>query len=167
MRRTDARLHRSTRTAAGRRFLTVALGLALILSLAVLLAAPDADATTAIAKREKVQCTACHDKPGSKLLTDEGLYYEVTGSVEGYRQVEGAFGQCTWCHVKEPGSEELTERGRELSEVVRDMEGLQHWILDSHPEAIREALDRANGHDAAGAEGDGEADEGSGEDDGD
>lgn len=120
---------------------------ALVALAAVLAAGPggDAGATNAIAKREGQVCTACHDKPGSKLLTDEGLYYEVTGSLEGYREVESAFGRCTYCHSREPGSEKLTGEGEKLAGVVEDMEGLQEWVVDSHPESIRKAIAAAEG----------------------
>lgn len=115
------------------------------LAASLLLPVGDADATVAIAKRETLACTACHDKPGSKLLTDEGLYYEVTGSLKGYKEVEGAFGKCTYCHVTEPGAEKLTVPGERLLGVVEDMEDLQEWVVESHPEAIRQAIEAAEG----------------------
>jgi len=122
----------------------IAVCVALALATALLWSG-NAEATNAIAKREKLVCTACHDKPGSKLLTDEGLYYEVVGSLKGYREVEGAFGQCTYCHDKRPGAEKLTPEGARLMGVVEDMEGLQDWVVKSHPEAIREAIEAAEG----------------------
>jgi len=124
---------------------TIPILLALAVAALAALAAGDAAATHAIAKRENLQCTACHDKPGSKLLTDRGLYYEVTGSLEGYRRLEGAFGRCTTCHERAPGSGKLTAVGDKLTGVVEDMEELQEWVLESHPEEIRRAIEAAKG----------------------
>ena len=53
-------------------------------------------ASNEIAKMENnMVCTSCHDKPGSKLLTDEGKYYELMGTLEGFTDVETVFGKCT------------------------------------------------------------------------
>lgn len=123
----------------------IAVCVALAMAAALLWSGGNAEATNAIAKRENLVCTVCHDKPGSKLLTDQGLYYEVVGSLKGYREVEGAFGQCTYCHDRRPGAEKLTPEGARLMGVVEDMEGLQDWVVKSHPEAIREAIEAAEG----------------------
>ena len=82
-----------------------------------------------------VACTVCHDKPGSKLLTDKGKYYEATGSFEGYDEVKTAFASCTECHVKRPGSAEMTEKGKKFSELVEDMDGLRQWVEKEHPKS--------------------------------
>jgi len=109
----------------------LALTLAMVLSWA--LGGGQAQASNQIAKRENLDCTVCHDKPGSKLLTDGGKYYEEMRTLHGYDEVVSAFSQCTSCHVKKPGSKELTERGERYSWVVKDMEGLRQWLKENHP----------------------------------
>jgi hypothetical protein len=101
--------------------------------------AGDAAATKAIAEAEGgLTCTVCHDKPGSKLYTDEGKYYEAMGTLDGYDEVIDAFSACTTCHVRKPGSEKLTRQGREFSRVIRDMEELKEWVLSEHPPVVEE-----------------------------
>lgn len=92
-------------------------------------------ATEALAKKESLQCTACHDKPGSKLLTDKGKYYESMRSLGGYDELKSTFGACTSCHVSRPGSKKLTRQGRQFRDLVRDMEGLRAWMKQHHPVA--------------------------------
>jgi hypothetical protein len=91
-------------------------------------------ATDEIAEQQDLKCTACHDKLGSKLLTDKGIYFENTRTLEGYDQVKGTFGKCTTCHVRKPGSTKLTKKGKELAEVVGSMEELRAWLDEHHPE---------------------------------
>ena len=78
-------------------------------------------------------CTTCHDKPGSKLLTDQGMYYELTRNLDDYEKIESAFGRCTHCHSRKPGSKELTDKGKAMLEAVGDMEELRVWVRESHP----------------------------------
>lgn len=107
-----------------------------ILLLAIVLTAAlgsgPALASNEIAEREGLTCTVCHDKPGSRLLTDQGKYYEAMGTLDGYHQVV-AFAQCTGCHVRKPGSHKLTATGKRFAEAVRDMEGLRKWLEENHP----------------------------------
>ena len=89
-------------------------------------------ATDEIAKENDLKCAACHDKAGSKLLTDKGLYFEATGSLEGYDELTESFGQCTQCHVRKPGSTKLTKTGNQVAEVVDDMGELREWLKKGH-----------------------------------
>ena len=88
-----------------------------------------------IAKETDQRCTVCHDKPGSKLLTDKGLYFESTGSLEGFDQLASSFGKCTSCHARKPGSEKLTAEGKKMAELVDTMAELKEWVAKNHPEA--------------------------------
>jgi|GEM_PF-1956865 len=92
-------------------------------------------ASNEIARQEGQLCTACHDKPGSKLLTDEGKYFELMRTLEGYEEVTTTFGDCTSCHVREPGSHSLTEDGERFADLVGDMEGLRRLLVREHPVA--------------------------------
>lgn len=107
---------------------------AVLAALALLYVAggPQAQASNEIAKRENLQCTVCHDKPGSKLLTAKGLYYQQIGSLKGYDGVV-AFGDCVTCHDRRPGSKKLTPTGRRFLSVVKDMKGLRLWLQQNHP----------------------------------
>lgn len=111
----------------------VATAAALALGLAGLFAATLASGTEAIGKQEKLECTACHDKPGSKRLTDRGKYYETLRTLDGWADLESTFGACTHCHVSKPGSMKLTREGQRFREVVRDMAGLGEWMKQRHP----------------------------------
>ena len=86
-----------------------------------------------IAKRENLSCAVCHDKPGSKLLTDQGKYYETMSTLAGYDELKATFGACTSCHVTKPGSQKLTAKGKEFGAMVQDMEGLGVWMKEHHP----------------------------------
>lgn len=59
-------------------------------------------ASNAVAKAEAAACTTCHDKPGSKLLTSKGKYYELKRTLEGHDQLIAAFGPCTNCQCASP-----------------------------------------------------------------
>jgi len=107
--------------------------LAIAATLAVLLTADPSAASNAIAKAQDKVCTTCHDKPGSKLLTDEGRYFELTRSLEGYDELEAEFGRCTSCHVRKPGNTKLTKTGRRYQRLMTDMEGIRDFVLDRHP----------------------------------
>ena len=65
-------------------------------------------------KQEGLSCTVCHDKPGSKLLTDQGKYYETMRTLAGFDELKATFGACTSCHVTKPGSKKLTAKGKEF-----------------------------------------------------
>lgn len=97
-----------------------------------LLVGPPADASNAIAEREQMQCTGCHDKPGSRLLTDEGKYYEAVGTLDGFADVAAVFGECTSCHVTKPGSLQLTTTGKRFRRLVGDMDGLRELLESEH-----------------------------------
>ena len=117
-------------------FLRVALpGLTLgLLAFAAILTASEAMASEAIAEAEGgIACTVCHDKPGSRLYTDQGKYYEATGSLVGFDEVVQAFRACTTCHVKKPGSEKFTPQGRRFLGIMRDMTELRDWAMKAHP----------------------------------
>lgn len=86
-----------------------------------------------IAKETGRSCTACHDKPGSKLLTDVGKYYETTHTLDGYDSLKQSFGRCTTCHVRKPGSTKLTKKGKQFAELVKDMDSLRQWLKEGHP----------------------------------
>ncbi|MCB1033896.1 MAG: hypothetical protein KDD47_08700 [Acidobacteria bacterium] len=111
------------------------LGFALMAAaaLAVLWIAPPGTATPEIAESLDMNCTACHDKPGSKLLTDQGKYFETMGTLNGYDDIVSAFGKCTNCHVRKPGSTKLTRQGKVLARAVGDMEELREWVRAQHP----------------------------------
>ena len=101
--------------------------------LAALMVAGAALASEKIGKSTGKDCTYCHDKPGSKLLTDRGMYYQTVSSLEGFDAVQATFGKCTTCHVRRPGSHKLTKKGRALADLAHDMGGLQKWVKDGHP----------------------------------
>lgn len=109
--------------------------LAASLLLAALFAGSPARGTNRIAREWGLACTVCHDKPGSKLLTDKGKYFELMRSLDGYAQIKADFGSCTACHVRRPGSHRLTKKGRELASAIRDMKGLRALVMKEHPVA--------------------------------
>ncbi len=89
--------------------------------------------TQTLAKDTALACGSCHDKPGSKLLTDKGKYYELMRTTQGFDQLKATFGACTSCHVAKPGSQRLTRRGQAFQLMVIDMEGLREWMQVHHP----------------------------------
>ena len=99
----------------------------------VLLAMPAALATDQIAKDTGLKCTACHDKAGSRLLTDQGKYFESMGTLDGFDDLSATFGKCTTCHVRKPGSNKLTKQGKRFADVVGGMDELREWLDESHP----------------------------------
>lgn len=110
------------------------LALVLAIAAALVLSSIPASSTPAIGETEGLTCTACHDKPGSKLLTDKGKYYELMGSLEGFEELEKAFSSCTDCHVKKPGSKKLTRQGKKFNSSIKNMEGLREWLKTAHPQ---------------------------------
>lgn len=114
-------MHRFPRTA----LLLAAAGLAL--------AAVPARASEKLAGDTGLRCTSCHDKPGSKLLTDRGKYFEMKRTVDGFDAIQSSFGRCTSCHVRRPGSTKLTKKGLKMAEMVHDMAELQQWLKERHP----------------------------------
>lgn len=100
---------------------------------AILLTVEPTVASNNIARTEELACTSCHDKPGSKLLTDRGKYYEAMGTVEGYEALTERFSRCTSCHVRKPGSPKMTQTGRKYQWMLQDMNGLREWLMDQHP----------------------------------
>ena len=100
-------------------------------------------------------CTVCHDKPGSKRYTDKGVYYEATGSLDGYDAIIKAFRACTTCHSKKPGAAKLTTRGRRFENLMRDMTDLRDWAMKAHPdlslESPAKAGDTGNAGDTEGS----------------
>lgn len=111
----------------------IAIAAAATLGLAALFAATLASGTEALGKQEGLECTACHDKPGSKLLTDQGKYYETLRTLDGFAELKATFGKCTTCHVSKPGSLKLTKEGKRFQEMVEDMTGLGEWMKEHHP----------------------------------
>ena len=104
------------------------------LAMTSLLLVPGAGrASEKIATETGKSCTTCHDKPGSKLLTDSGKYYEAMKSLEGYDAVKTSFGRCTTCHDRKPGSKKLTRKGKDFAGLVIDMPGLSQWMKEGHP----------------------------------
>jgi len=97
--------------------------------------AADIYASNEIARETGLVCTTCHDKPGSKLLTDKGKYYELMGSLDGFDEIGEAYGSCTACHVKKPGSKKLTAEGKRLARAIADMDALRALVLEQHPAA--------------------------------
>jgi len=111
----------------------IVLAATVTLGLAALFTATLASGTEALGKSEGLECTACHDKPGSKLLTDQGKYYETLRTLDGYAELKSTFGKCTNCHVAKPGSKKLTKEGKRFQEMVKDMAGLGEWMKEHHP----------------------------------
>ena len=109
--------------------------LGLLVAAALLLAPGAAQASKKLATETGLKCTACHDKPGSRLLTDQGKYFETTRSMEGYAQLKENFEKCTLCHVRKPGSAQLTEKGQHFAGLVKDMKSLKVWLEQNHPKA--------------------------------
>jgi hypothetical protein len=102
-----------------------------------------ASGTEKVGKQEGVSCTVCHDKPGSKLLTDQGKYYETMRTLAGFEELKATFGACTSCHVTKPGSQKLTAKGKEFRDMVQDMEGLGAWMQEHHPKPATAAGEAA------------------------
>lgn len=111
---------------------TLPAALALLLAAAWLSPGPT-EASKKLAAETSLSCTTCHDKPGSRQLTDAGKYYEFSRSMEGFDQLKESFGKCTLCHVRKPGSNRLTTRGQEFARLVKDMTGLKEWVRQNHP----------------------------------
>ena len=113
--------------------LWIALTLPAALTAWALAPAGTALASNRIATETGLVCTACYDKPGSKLLTDRGKYYELMGDLEGFDGIALAYGKCTTCHVKKPGSKKLTAEGKRLARAIENMDALRELVLKEHP----------------------------------
>ena len=94
------------------------------------------DASNAIAEKTGIACTVCHDKPGSKLMTDKGKYWEAVGTLDGFDEIQERLAECTDCHVKKPGSKKLTETGKRYQWIIQDMDGLKSWLMERHPATL-------------------------------
>jgi hypothetical protein len=115
-----------------------------VIVLAVAAASP-ALASKAIAEAEDLVCTSCHDKPGSKLLTDRGKYYEHMGSLDGFDDLSAEVGRCTHCHQRKPGSEKLTPAGRRYRWLFGDMKGIRDILMGDHPPPAGQVEDKPEG----------------------
>ncbi len=121
----------------GRRILTIQ-GCILI-ACAFALAAPTG-ASEAIAEQEALDCMTCHpDEEDHLLLTDQGHYYQLAGTLEGFEVVLEQFGSCTYCHVREAGSSEMTREGQRFQWMMQDMVGLRAWLEERHPRPASES----------------------------
>ncbi len=98
-----------------------------------LLFAGSAFATEDLAESSGLACTACHDKEGSKRLNDQGKYFELMRSMDGYADLEASFGKCTFCHRRKPGSKKLTRAGKGFANALDNMEALVEWVKVRHP----------------------------------
>jgi cytochrome c2 len=107
--------------------------IATLAAVALVITAASSFASEKIGRDTGKECVACHDKPGSKLLTDRGKYFEVMHTLDGYDQVKASFGQCTSCHVRKPGSKKLTRKGQQMASMARDMSALREWVQQNHP----------------------------------
>jgi cytochrome c553 len=115
--------------------------IALAVGLLLAVAPPfEVNADQDLAEKTGEVCTVCHDKPGSKLLTDKGKYYEAMETFEGYDDVLAIFGECTHCHVRKPGSTKLTLAGRKFSEAIENLEAFQEFLKANHPSTLAEDL---------------------------
>lgn len=113
-----------------------ALAMTVIAAVAVLTAASAAAlATEELARETATTCTACHDKPGSRLLTDRGKYFELMRTTDGFERVIENFGRCTYCHKSKPGSIRLTREGKRFEQMLGDMDALKAWLDAHHPKA--------------------------------
>ena len=135
--------------------LWIALSLLAALAAWSLAPAGSALASNRIATQTGLACTVCHDKPGSKLLTDRGKYYELMGDLEGFDQIALAYGKCTTCHVKKAGSKKLTAEGKRLARAIENMDALRELVLKEHPtlppaESVGPAEHRASDSGTAG-----------------
>ncbi len=125
-----------------------------------LLPAGRALATEELGRTEDLTCTVCHDKPGSKLLTDKGKYYELMRSMDGFADLETSFGQCTFCHRRKPGSKKLTRAGKGFAAVLGGMEALVEWVQEHHPGWPEGSSETTGGADAVEQPADAAADRG-------
>lgn len=104
----------------------------MILAAASVSAGAGVHASPEYSKKEKLDCAVCHVKQGSKKLTDKGKYYEALHTLDGYDRLINKFGNCLHCHKNKPGSKKLTEAGKRVREVVKDMRGLFEWLKEGH-----------------------------------
>lgn len=106
---------------------------------------PPAFASEEIAKTENLKCTECHSDAKSGDLIDPGHYYQYMRTLDGCESVIERFGRCTYCHLAEPGSMQLTREGHRFRWMMEDMQGLRAWLEENHPrpQETEEADDKA------------------------
>ena len=75
------------------------------------------------------------DRQMQSLATQEGAA-ETYMSAELKTVIKGAFGECTACHSRKPGSKDLTPYGQRLSWLARDMQELRTSVLTQPPEGL-------------------------------
>ena len=92
-----------------------------------------ASASEDIAAREELECSVCHEDPDGQRLTDQGRYYGVMETLEGYQEVVDRFGSCNYCHTADVGSNNLTREGFRFRWMMEDMKGLRAWLDENHP----------------------------------
>lgn len=107
-----------------------------------------------VAESEGLECAVCHPQcdDDAVLLTDQGHYYQLMGTLEGYELVLERFGECTYCHVAEAGTASLTREGLRFQWMMEDMAGLRQWLEDTHPQRPEETAEEPG---ESGADGDG------------
>jgi hypothetical protein len=106
--------------------------------LLVLIATGMATGSEEIAEQQELECTVCHGDNEGSLLTDQGRYFQYLGTLEGFEQVIEKFGHCSYCHVREAESVELTREGFRFRWMMEDMEGLKDWLEENHPKPADE-----------------------------
>lgn len=111
---------------------SVSLLFAAVLVLALLPTGPTSATETIAAAEGGLECALCHDGEEAASLGDRGKYYEAVRTLEGFEELEERFQECTYCHVQEPGSLELTEKGRRYHWMMEDMEGIREWLMERH-----------------------------------
>ncbi len=112
----------------------IVIGACLLCSLSIVLLLPvTTGASEDIASQEELDCPVCHQDPEGELLTDQGRYYGLMRTLEGYRQVVDQFGGCGYCHVPDVGSNDFTREGLRFRWMMEDMKGLRAWLEENHP----------------------------------
>lgn len=113
-------------------------------------------ATEEFAQAESLDCSHCHVDSEPTRLTDPGRYYQFMETLDGYDKVLERFGRCTFCHVDEAGSLEMTNDGRRFRWMMADMKGLQAWLEAEHPGGEDLAAEETPGESEAASQDDGE-----------
>ena len=99
-----------------------------------LVPAGSTEGTEEVAAAESVECAVCHVEDEQSLLTDQGRYFQYLGTLDGFEAVIDRFGSCSYCHVQEADSVELTREGVRFRWMMEDMEGLKAWLEENHPQ---------------------------------
>lgn len=107
---------------------------AVLLALLAAVASP-LHASEEVAEQMSLECAVCHQESdeANLLLTDQGKYYQLMETLEGFDLVMEQFGHCNYCHVPEAGSKALTREGLRFEWMMEDMTGLRQWLEDAHP----------------------------------